>query len=589
MIEPVVTALTGYTDEVVQIELDTRSAMDVRAQAHAGYAAARVGVLDAMFDPVRSPAAVGRLHDALAVAAHAEQALTALSDRRRQADAAMIAALHAHTPTAWTDGGARVAALDPRQLSRGTDPFALAGWASGLPDTPEGDAALRWRIQDLPPQTIEALLAAHPYLATRLMRPDPDALAAACPELAAAVAITDRDARLAAVTTAFATMTPAVRSAIAQTHPWAVGDLDGAPLAVRAAANRIAIRAAIPDAERRIAELDRQIAEAGAGAASFENAQRALGPLVEERQTLLDRIPWCEGLLAVPVGEIVYTTDKDNPASVPAWHQVVLFDPDAGRFGEVIGPLNAANVAVQVGGTGTNLAKMGDEAERAWNLVDAVPGSLAVITYLGGPMPQNAIVNSPLRTYADAIAPHLAGFANGVRASIDVPLTVAGHSYGGLVVGTAEADGMVADRVLYIAASGSAVRDSHEYAAPDTPRYSMTAPGDFIEPVQASGAHGRDPDEVTGTVRIETGRFHPAAPEDGPERLVQGPAAHSEVFDNRTGAFVNIHAVMTGGEVSLWTPPVDTWEVNEAGRLAYTGREFPMDDPDFVPPTQDVP
>jgi uncharacterized protein YukE len=511
--------------------------------------------------------------------------LARLAEERRCADQILTARLRAAVPAAWADSGGLAGTLDPGVFrGEAIDLSAVGLWALALEAGARGDAALRWLAGQLTGADLDALLARCPDLATRLVREDRAALARTHPDLAAALAVGEPDARIAAVAAAFATMTPAQAARAARMFPGLVGNLDGAPLAVRAAANRIVIRAAIPDAERRIAAMDARIAELEALRAT--GSRRWDDDLLRcriERQELVERIPWCEGLLAEPVGAINYR--PDHP---PAWHQVVLFDPDAGRFGEVIGPLDAENLAVLVGGTGTNLTTMDDQAQRAWKFVATDPGALAVITYLGGPMPQNAIVNSPLRTYADAIGPHLAGFANGIRATIEVPLTVAGHSYGGLVVGQAEATGMVVDRVIYVEASGSGVRDAHEYAAPDTPRYSMTAPGDFIEPVQASGAHGSDPDEITGTIRLETGRFHPETPADGPERLVSGWSSHSEVFDPETDAFTNIHAVMTGGEVKLWTPPTDRW-VQHTGVLPTRERHYPTDDPTFVPPTQDVP
>lgn len=582
--EPVVAALRAYAREVEQIGADARTAREVRDEALAGYAAARGAAVAAAFgDPVGSQVAVGRLRQATDRAVAAEQALSDLSERRRQADAALVGVLQGHTPGDWTAGGGRVAGLDPASLARGVDPGQVGMWAAGLPDTPEGDAALRWRLEGLPPEVLAGLLAAYPAVAQRLMRPDEGALSARYPALAAATSLSDPDERLAAVAAAFAGLSASERAALAQVFPWAVNNLDGAPLDVRAAANRTAIRAAIPDAQQRIRELDAQIADLEAR--SEHSPDRWKDELLQrqlERQALVDRIPWCEGLLAEPVGEVDY--DGKTP---PGWHQVVLFDPDAGRFGEVIGSLDADNLSVLVGGTGTNLGNMDDHADRAWLLVAPGEGDLAVITYLGGPMPQDVVTNAPWRHFADRIGPHLAGFANGVRAVTDVPLTVAGHSYGGLVVGTAEAHGLVADRVLYIEASGSGIRSVEDYAAPDTPRYSMTAPGDPIEGVQAIEVHGKDPDEVPGTTRLETGR---AYDDHGrPVGLVQGSEAHSGVFETNTDSFTNIRAVMTGGRITLWTAPWDNWTTNDAGHYVNAGRVFPMADPDFDPPTQDVP
>ena len=54
---------------------------------------------------------------------------------------------------------------------------------------------------------------------------------------------------------------------------------------------------------------------------------------------------------------------------------------------------------------------------------------------------------------------------------------------------------------------------------PDVLRFSMTAPGDFIEAVQGipGGPHGADPDEMPGVIHLATGHY-----DDG--RLMAGPA-----------------------------------------------------------------
>ncbi len=64
---------------------------------------------------------------------------------------------------------------------------------------------------------------------------------------------------------------------------------------------------------------------------------------------------------------------------------------------------------------------------------------------------------------------------------------------------------------LYVAAAGAGVGvdDSSEWhnRNPDVLRFSMRAPGDFIEAVQGipGGPHGADPDEMKGVTRLATG------------------------------------------------------------------------------------
>ena len=114
------------------------------------------------------------------------------------------------------------------------------------------------------------------------------------------------------------------------------------------------------------------------------------------------------------------------------------------------------------------------------------------------------------------MAPRLVAFSEDVDRTVDatgrpIAVTYIGHSYGGSIVGTAEALGLTADRTLYVAAAGAGVGvddpgDWHN-RNPDVLRFSMTAPGDFIEAVQGipGGPHGADPDEMNGVIRLATG------------------------------------------------------------------------------------
>jgi pimeloyl-ACP methyl ester carboxylesterase len=132
-----------------------------------------------------------------------------------------------------------------------------------------------------------------------------------------------------------------------------------------------------------------------------------------------------------------------------------------------------------------------------------------------------------------------------------IPVTYVGHSYGGAILGTAEAMGLTADRTLYAAAAGAGFgvdgpEDWHN-RNPDVLRFSMTAPGDPIQLVQGipGGPHGADPDEMPGVIHLATGRY-----DDG--HLMAGPRAHTDVV-NATGsdAWRNVLAVITGDRAHI--------------------------------------
>jgi hypothetical protein len=104
--------------------------------------------------------------------------------------------------------------------------------------------------------------------------------------------------------------------------------------------------------------------------------------------------------------------------------------------------------------------------------------------------------------------------------------------------------------MLHVAAAGAGVgvddpSDWHN-RNPDVMRFSMTAPGDFIEAVQGipGGPHGADPDEMPGVIRLATGHY-----DDG--RLMAGTGAHTDVLNWPSDAWRNILSVITGDSETL--------------------------------------
>jgi hypothetical protein len=185
----------------------------------------------------------------------------------------------------------------------------------------------------------------------------------------------------------------------------------------------------------------------------------------------------------------------------------------------------------------------------ARRFVSATRGGVAVITYLGGPFPHGNPVTGVLDAadprYALEMAPRLVSFSADVNRAVDVPVTYIGHSYGGSILGTAEALGMTADRTLYVAAAGAGVGvddpgDWHN-RNPNVVRYSMTAPADLIQLAQGIplGPHGADPDTMDGLIHLATGHY-----DDG--RPMAGPRAHSDILNCPSDAWRTILAVIVG-------------------------------------------
>lgn len=488
----------------------------------------------------------------------AQAALRRFAEERASIDALLVSQLRGLVPDGWQHFQVLAGSLAPVALVGGSGwPGALRRWIARLPDDDVGADALRWALSHLTDEQFSALLAAAPEVAPLLMRRsdlahDPRFAAVA----AAASGAGGLDA-VAAVSAAFAVMSAADRAQLARLHPCFVGNLDGAPFADRILANRTAITSAL-ETERgreralldRLRELARSVPDIsdpqtwGGYVDPAAHQELALGALrLAQIRALKDRY---HGLLTG-------TTRADGSDLPTRGHQVLLFDPAGGRFAELIGTLGPAttSIGVLVGGTGTTVASMAEQRARAAGFVAKGRGAVAMITYLGGPMPQQVAFDAVSTAYATAIAPRLRDFVAGIDRPAGATVTVLGHSYGGAVVGAAEAAGMVVDRVVHVESAGAGPRVAavHDYAAPHTPRYSMTAPGDPIALVQGvpggGNVHGADPDRLAGVVQLETGRVDH---EDPTSALVAGWSSHDGVFAPGTTAWHNLYSVVAGDE-----------------------------------------
>ncbi|MEW5812355.1 MAG: alpha/beta hydrolase [Actinomycetota bacterium] len=317
-----------------------------------------------------------------------------------------------------------------------------------------------------------------------------------------------------AIAAQIAAMTVQQRDRLITDFPREVGNTDGVPWSMRIAANRANIAAAI-------------LAESGADDGS-------------RRRLALYR-------------DLLAEIDDPNHPGARVRRQILGFDPARASLIELHGDLaSARSLGVLVPGVNTTIEGSAANTATARRFVTGSHGDVAMITYLGGPFPQ---VHDPLAVLLEAadprsaldMAPRLVAFSEDVERAVgpDVPVTVIGHSYGGSIVGTAEALGLTSDRTLFLAAAGAGVGvdDPAEWhnRNPDVVRYSMTAPGDFIEAVQGipGGPHGADPDEMPGVITLPAGRY-----DDG--RPVAGFGAHSGMLNRPSDAWRTILAVMAG-------------------------------------------
>ncbi|MEV4740158.1 alpha/beta hydrolase [Streptomyces sp. NPDC049555] len=358
-----------------------------------------------------------------------------------------------------------------------------AGWAAGdqqdaVTGPPAGSAA--WRADDV------------------LHRPLPDPATATPREVARF----------------FASLDATRQQQLATRHPLVVGNLDGAPVALRYAANRLAIAA----------ERDRQLARSTDGSLAAHEREQARGRAARYARLL-----------------------------APG-RQILAFDPRGrGQLAEVYGDWTAArHTAVVVPGSDTDLATF-DRGEQRYDSPAGMARALraemarqapaaptAVIAWAGYTTPVGVGIDAATGRLAEAGAPRLDRFLAGLAAlGGDVAPALFCHSYGSVVcglaaphLGAAEAADLVvlaspgvhADSAaaLHTGARVWATRRNGEDWIGDVPNVSLFGLGHGADPtsgafgalsVPSTGAHGHSGYFTPGTqslrhfAQIALGRY----------------------------------------------------------------------------------
>ena len=472
----------------------------------------------------------------------------------------------------------------------------ISAWAAALPAGEAGAAALRRRLAALPVAELATVVEANPSIAARLadpeetstaiaaaasgerhggplqggsprrsasdpldVRPDQSAATSVGAPIPAAIAtallMKPGPARVTAVHDAARALPATTRQRLALLYPRAIGSANGMPLADRVAANRVLV----------VAALDGELRRRSGVLSRLDDRDNHSGPidlLRDEAGRLWDRVDD-----AAPISSFVddFEGDPSNAAAgsearialyrsaLESDRQVLAFDERGdGVLVELFGTLDdrTQSVAVLVPGTGIDLDSYSTWADLARDFHASADG-LAVVAWLGGDFP-DTLTAAALSSYAEDDAPRLRDFVAGMEVPASASATVLGYSYGGAVVGVAEREGLVADRVLHVesAGAGAGVDRLGDYAGGVSEHYTMTAPGDpirLVRGVQVGGlGHGADPDDMAGFVSAPTGCYAPDDPEHPGERI-DGLSAHWDVFSRRSTAWQSMVAVMTGG------------------------------------------
>ncbi|WP_394434462.1 alpha/beta hydrolase [Streptomyces sp. SGAir0957] len=267
---------------------------------------------------------------------------------------------------------------------------------------------------------------------------------------------------------------------LAVRHPSVVGNLDGAPIPLRYEANALALRA----------ERTRALADARDTTLTAHTRAAA--------QALADR---CAQLLAPE-------------------RRILAFDPRGrGQVAEVYGDLQAArHVSVVVPGSDMDLGSFdrakdvyGTPTGMAKSLYAAARGRTAVVAWVGYTTPVGLGPDAATGRLAEAGAPRLTRFVQGLVAAGGPRPVVFCHSYGSVVCGLAASRLIASDLVVFAspgvrADSVSALRTSARvWAARDDSDWIAKVPH-----VELLGlGHGTDPvDPSFGARRIPAERAH---------------------------------------------------------------------------------
>jgi hypothetical protein len=245
-------------------------------------------------------------------------------------------------------------------------------------------------------------------------------------------------------------LTPEQRRWLAITRAAWLGAQDGVPAAYRDLANRLRL-----DEQR--ADLDRAIS-AGHDRRNLRDGLNALA----------DRLADGDG----PRGYLLRLDLAEEGRAV-----VALGDPD-----------RADNVLTHVPGMTADLASYGGELARAERVAvragELRPGvSTSAVMWLDYDAP-DFVDEGAGRGRAEAAVAGLRRFQDGLRATHHGPpahLTLLGHSYGSLVVGTAaKTPGLVADDMVFVGSPGVGVDSAADLHMPPGRVWSSTARSDVI-------------------------------------------------------------------------------------------------------------
>lgn len=279
------------------------------------------------------------------------------------------------------------------------------------------------------------------------------------------------------------------RDAYLDEFPELLGGLDGLPADARNTANEATLESEISSLDSEVSSLESQLADMDARGVPEDSAERLM--LQEDLAAVQGKYDDAKGL-------------QENLARLEGdGKDAYLLDYSLEGDGQAVvsngNPDTAANTAVHVPGTFSELSNYGSQINRAETMYeDALEyggEETAVIAWLGYDAPDNLAQASDPQQAHDATG-DLNSFMNGLDAAHqgeDSHTTLMGHSYGSSVAGdTMRTYEDVADELITIASPGTTAETAEELNIDENHIWSTTAEGDAIEDVAATPILGYD-------------------------------------------------------------------------------------------------
>lgn len=386
-------------------------------------------------------------------------------------------------------------------------------------------------------------------------------------------------------------MTPEQRDALITDYPMLIGNLEGIPLRDRNTANVITAQAHRAELEKQIELLSAlwkqgqsvemndpiaatKVADLEGLIADLKGEVKSIDAMLGDRNEKYARPDDDEKANGQVFGEyLVY--DEEGMAVRNEGTTIVAFSPLRDSYITYQGVLDPqtgdvpawmGQVGVLVPGSNSRLANFSSDLERAKDMMTASTDDTAYFTWHGSPLPQFDLnhLNEPAQQgFADVGAPRLAVFVNSLRLAPSTDVVPIGHSYGCPVLGQAEALGLKAARVVYVAPAGlghnvSGLQDFPE--TQDVPHFALQSRNDGAVswnqgiPAGKAGHGPANPLSGDGITRLETGFLDADDPASGTIESTGPFPSHTAVFEPGSTSMTNIVNVVNGRPVSLYHP-----------------------------------